>query len=141
MSTAFEPEKSKALLQQLVTTDFGGNLSVRLDSSFKPLIIFGHDECIFKQFLMPSKQLYDPNRETFIRPKDKGLGIMILAFQSRKFGFGLDTTESDLSEENRRQQGVKYRDTQAAMDTRKTEYKEPPTMSPFFLGIRVWTKC
>jgi hypothetical protein len=40
----FEPEKSKALLQQLVTTDFGGNLSVRFDSSLKPLIIFGHDE-------------------------------------------------------------------------------------------------
>jgi hypothetical protein len=33
----FEPEKSEALLQQLVTTDFGGNLSVRLfDSLLKP---------------------------------------------------------------------------------------------------------
>ncbi|KAI2493650.1 hypothetical protein MHU86_20903 [Fragilaria crotonensis] len=128
---SFEPEKSKALLQQLVTTDFGGNLSVRFDSSLKPLIIFGHDECIFKQFLMPSKQWYGPNRETFIRPKDDGLGIMISAFQSREFGFGLDTTESDLSEVNRRRQGVKYRDTQAAMDTRKTEYKEPLTTSPF----------
>ncbi|KAI2492374.1 hypothetical protein MHU86_22183 [Fragilaria crotonensis] len=56
---------------------------------------------------------------------------MISAFQSREFGFGLDTTESDLSEVNRRRQGVKYRDTQAAMDTRKTEYKEPLTTSPF----------
>ena len=128
---SFEPEKSKALLQQLVTTDFGGNLSVRFDSSLKPLVIFGHDECIFKQFLMPSKQWYGPNRETFIRPKDDGLGIMISAFQSREFGFGLDTTESDLSEVNRRRQGVKYRDIQAAIDTRKTEYKEPLTTSPF----------
>jgi hypothetical protein len=58
---------------------------------------------------------------------------MISAFQSREFGFGLDMTwESDLSEVNRRRQGVKDWDTQAAMDTRKTEYNEPLTTSPFF---------
>ena len=66
---------------------------------------------------MPSKQWYGPNKETFIRPKDDGLGIMISAFQSREFRFGLDTSESGLSEVNRRRQGVKYRDMQAAMDT------------------------
>ncbi len=31
---------------------------------------------------MPSNQWYSPNKETFIRPKDEGLGIMISAFQS-----------------------------------------------------------
>ena len=127
----FDPEESKALLQQLVTTEFGGNLSVRIEPLSKPLIILGHDECIFKQFLMPSKQWYDPDRETFIRPKDDGLGIMISAFQSREFGFGLVTTESDLEEVNRRRDGVKYHDTQAAIDIRKREYKEPLTTSPF----------
>jgi hypothetical protein len=55
---------------------------------------------------MPSKHWYGPKSETFIRPKDDGLGIMISACQSREFGFGLDTTESDLSEVNRRRQGV-----------------------------------
>jgi len=46
---SFNPKKSKEFLQQFVTTDFGGNLSVRIQPSSKPLISFGHDECIFKQ--------------------------------------------------------------------------------------------
>jgi hypothetical protein len=81
---------------------------------------------------MPTKQWYGPNKETFIRPKDDaGHGIMISAFQSREFGFGLDVTEADLKEVNRRQEGVRYRDTQAALETRKSEYKFPLTTSPF----------
>ena len=67
----------------------------------------------------------------FIRPKDDGHGVMVSAFQSREFGFGLDVTEADLKEVNRRRQGVRYRDTQAALDTRKSEYKPPLTTSPF----------
>ena len=31
--------------------EFGGNLSVRKKEDEKPIIIFGQDECIFKQFL------------------------------------------------------------------------------------------
>ena len=128
---SFNPKKSKEFLQLFVTTDFGGNLSVRIQPSSKPLISFGHDECIFKQFPMPTKQWYGPNKETFIRPKDDGHGIMISAFQSREFGFGLDVTEADLKEVNRRREGFRYRDTQAALETRKSEYKAPLTTSPF----------
>jgi hypothetical protein len=98
---SFDPKKSKEFLEQIVTTEFGGNLSVRIQPSSKPLISFGHDECIFKQFPTPTKQWYGPNKETFIRPKDDGHGIMISAFQSREFGFGLDVTEADLKEVNR----------------------------------------
>ena len=77
----FNPEKRKDLLQQLVATDFGGNLSVSFDHALsKPLICFGHDKYIFKQFLMPSKQWYGACKETFICPKDEGLGIMIYSF-------------------------------------------------------------
>ena len=41
-----------------MTTDaveFGGNLSVRRDPTSKPLIVFGQDECTFKQFLFMYK--------------------------------------------------------------------------------------
>ena len=30
-------------------TKFGGNLSMRMNKEEKPLIMFGHDEAIFKQ--------------------------------------------------------------------------------------------
>ena len=128
---SFDPKKSKEFLRQFVTTNFGGNLSVRMDPSSKPLISLGHDECIFKQYPTPTKQWYGPNGETFLRPKDDGLGVMASAFQSREFGFGLDVTEADLGEVNRRRHGVRYRDTQAAQDTRRSEFKPPLTTSPF----------
>jgi hypothetical protein len=33
-------------------TKFGGNLSVRKGLEEKPLIMFGHDECLFKKYTM-----------------------------------------------------------------------------------------
>ena len=93
------------LLKEMVTTSLGGNLSVQFPQGSKPLIIFGHDECIFKQFLMPGKQWYGPNRETSVVPKDNGMGVMISAFQSREFGFGLDLTKEDLVKVNQQRVG------------------------------------
>ena len=36
-------------------TKFGGKLSVRLDKETRPLLMFGHDESIFNQFLLTKK--------------------------------------------------------------------------------------
>ena len=47
----------------------------------KPLLTFGHDECIYKQFIFSNKAWVGPNGETVLIPKDKGIGIMISAFQ------------------------------------------------------------
>jgi hypothetical protein len=81
---------------KLKETNFGGDLSIRFPMGVKSLIIFGHDEYIFKQFSRTGKQWYIPNTETYIVPKDKGIGIMILAFQSREFGFGMHLSVKDL---------------------------------------------
>jgi hypothetical protein len=35
----------------------GGNLSVHFPSHVKPLIIVGHDKCIFKQYCLSKKTL------------------------------------------------------------------------------------
>ena len=56
---------------------------------------FGHDESIFKQFTFSLKSWIGLNGESVIMPKDDGMGIMISAFQSQEFGFGL----KNLSEE------------------------------------------
>jgi hypothetical protein len=42
-------------------TKFGENLSVRLKKEEKPLKMFGHDEAIFKQYLLMKKAWYGPD--------------------------------------------------------------------------------
>ncbi len=73
----------KLLLLGNVTNKFGGNLSARMPPEC-PLISFGHDESIFKQYLISVKTWIGPDGERNIVPKDEGLGVMISAFQSRE---------------------------------------------------------
>jgi hypothetical protein len=67
-------------------TRFGGHLSVRIEMD-TTLIIFGHDESIFKQY---HTAWVAPDGTTVLVPKDDGQGLMISAFQSREFGFGME---------------------------------------------------
>ena len=90
---------TESILQGNVLT-FGGNLSVRCPSDAKPLVIFGQDECVFSQFLLPTKQWVGPNGERALLPKTDGMSLMVSAFQSREFGFGLEITCSQLEEIN-----------------------------------------
>ena len=53
-------------------TEFGGKLSVCPEQHECPLIIFGHDECIFKQFHVTKKAWMGPNGKTVLIPKDNG---------------------------------------------------------------------
>ena len=53
-------------------TEFGGRLSVRKPENMKPLIIWGHDECIFKQYLLTNKSLYAPDGEAVLVTKYEG---------------------------------------------------------------------
>jgi hypothetical protein len=71
------------------TTQFGGKLSIRMPLNTRPLICFGQDECIFKQFLFTGKAWISHDGQKPVIPKDEGLGVMISAFVSREFGFGL----------------------------------------------------
>ncbi len=59
----------------------------------KPLVSFGHDKSIYKQFLILLKTWIGPDGEKNIVPKDDGLGVMMLAFQSREFMFGVVVSE------------------------------------------------
>jgi hypothetical protein len=42
--------------------------------------MFGHDECIFKQFHTTNKSWKAPNGDTVLIPKDDGQGVMISGF-------------------------------------------------------------
>jgi hypothetical protein len=62
------------------TTTYGGNLSIRLPEGRKPLICFGQDEAIMKQYCFTSKSWMAPTGQKAIIPKDDGMGVMIPAF-------------------------------------------------------------
>ncbi len=63
-------------------TKYRGKLSVRKAQDEKPLIMFGYDKCIFKQYTMTNKSWKAPNGAVVLTPKDDGQGDMIHAFQS-----------------------------------------------------------
>jgi hypothetical protein len=91
-------------------TEYGGRRSVRYKEG-KMLFIWGHDEAIFKQFLLTKKNWVGPNGETAIVPKDDGIGP---AFQNREFGFGLELNKQQLAQVNAYRRNKKYQDEQAA---------------------------
>jgi len=65
--------------------------------NMKPLILFGQDEAIFSQYSLNSFQWIGPKGDRALLPKTTGSGIMVSAFQSREFGFGLNIEEEDCS--------------------------------------------
>ena len=71
----------------------------------KTTIILGHDECIFKQYQFKNKEWVSDEGTREILPKDKGMGVMISAFQSREFGFGRPLTKDDLQRVNEKRKG------------------------------------
>ena len=81
------------------------------------------DECIFKQFILTGKSWKGPNGETAVVPKDDGAGVMIRAFQSHEFGFGLHLTNEQLKEANKFHEGKFHSDADAAMATRQSKQK------------------
>jgi hypothetical protein len=77
------------------TTQFGCQLSVRMPPNTKPVICFGQDKSIFKQFLFTGKAWTSPDGQNRVIPKDEGLGVMISAFVLREFGFGMSLSDED----------------------------------------------
>jgi hypothetical protein len=81
-------------------SEFSGNLSVRLDSEKLPLIVFGQDECIVKQYCFTQKGWKSRNGKQALISKDDGLGVMISAFVSHGFGLGMEITMEQLEQVN-----------------------------------------
>ncbi len=104
-------------------TKYRGKLSVRKAQDEKPLIMFGHDECIFKQYTMTNKSWKAPNGAVVLIPKDDGQGIMICAFQSREFGFGLQLNQEQLALINQHRNNKDCCDEKAAIKLRGTSKK------------------
>jgi hypothetical protein len=107
-------------------------LSVRKPADLKPLICFGQDECIFKQFTFTPKAWTAPDGQKSMIPKDDGLGVMISAFVSREFGFGYYLSPEDLEKVNEAREGKHCSDEDAAKKIKgNSSMKDPLTQSPF----------
>jgi hypothetical protein len=76
-------------------TRFGSYLIVHLGND-QPLLSFGHDEAVSKQYTLTKSAWVAPDGTKVLLPKDEGQGWMISAFQSREFRFGMPITEEDL---------------------------------------------
>ena len=86
------------LFQEMMNKEssFGGERSVKFSENEPMLIMIGHNEVIFRQFLVPKKSWIGPNGIQGLAPKDDGLGIMISGLQCPEFGFGYELNKEQL---------------------------------------------
>ena len=89
-------------------------MSVGRDVNDKPLIIFVHDECIFKQYLLTKNNWTGLEGDIALVHKDKGQGVMISVLQSREFELGMTLLDDELKRINKNSEGEKYMDKDAA---------------------------
>ena len=120
----FHMDDSEYLTKLGAKTQFGGYLSVRQPKNQKPLIIFGQDECIFKQFIFRNKCWTGPNGEMPLTPKDEGQGLMVSGFVSREYGFNWELSENQLKHVNKYRKDQEYIDKDAAIAKTGTAKKQ-----------------
>ena len=65
---------------------FGGWFNVWMKLGESPVICLGQDEAVFKGCIF-TKKMWTHKGKYRLVPKDEEYGIVILAFQSREFGF------------------------------------------------------
>ena len=113
---------------------FGGRLSFLNPKPDRPLICFGQDESIFRQYIFSNKAWVAPDGTSALIPKDEGLGLMVSAFVSREFGFGLKLSEEELVRVNnfrRQPEHLQYLDEDAAKQRLGSIEKKDINESPF----------
>ena len=95
--------------------------------------MFGQDECIFKQYSFTKKTWILPDGTRPLIPQSEGMGIMLSAFQSREFGYGLPISDADLAKINAEKRGKDkfYSDLSAAQSRNGKHWKPKLTHSPF----------
>ena len=78
----FHVDAHQSFHQKMVTSEFGGNPSVRKPEDSKMIISFGHDEAIFNKDTYTSRCWSGCNGEQPLIPKGEGMGLMFSALQS-----------------------------------------------------------
>jgi hypothetical protein len=98
-----------------------------------PIVLFGQDEAIFKQFLSWWKAWSGPGGVKALWPKDDGLAVMISAIVSRELGWGVEWTDALIEMVNQYRRDKKYQDEEAAIKINGKAEKSDLTSSPFVI--------
>ena len=109
---------------------YGGNTSVRISQSVKPILTFGQDEAIFRSSQL-NESCWQIDGITPLRTKGLGVGLMVSAMVSRAFGFGMEISDKDLLTINELRVGKKYADEEAATYLYGSSSKKTLLESPF----------
>ena len=110
---------------------FGGNLSVRMSPDKKKAMIFGQDECIFRQYVFTKGLWCCPDGTRQLTPKDEGQGVMLSSFCSRELGYGFEPSDEILNAVNNKRASQEYADKDAARTKFGTAKKQKLNASPF----------
>jgi hypothetical protein len=86
---------------------------------------------VFSQFSFIGMQWVGPSRKRSILPTNDGMGVMVSAFQSREFGWGMKISDEQMARINQRQIQQDYFDKVASNGVHGSKKKAPLTMSPF----------
>ena len=111
--------------------EFGGLLSVRFPAGKLPILLFGQEEVIYKQFMSMWKAWTGPGGVKALCPKDEGIAVMISAIVGDDLGFGVDWNEELMRCVNDFCQGNKRDDKEAAVKLNGTTVKKDLQSSPF----------
>jgi hypothetical protein len=89
----FHADQHPSFQDSVSTIKHGGSLSVRKPVGNKPLICFGQDECVFKQFAFTPKAWTAPDGQKSMIPKDEGLISAVKQEAHKKRKRKLQTTK------------------------------------------------
>ncbi len=95
----------------------------------------------FLQYIFTGSAWSGPQGKLAIIPKDEGKGIMISAFQSREFGFGMNLSQIEIQKINQyhSEKRLLYTEAESAMIVNVTTIKKPLENSPFILFFNMAT--
>ena len=130
----------------LLLGPFGGEgVSVHLPKDSRPVLVFGQDKAIFRSSQL-NESCWTVDRETTLRTKVLGVGLMVSAIVSRSLGWGMIITDNELLEINKLRLGKKYTDEEAASYLNGSDLKKDLVESPFIRYLnygagkdRYWT--
>ncbi len=129
-ASQFKHPNSEEVKQFIDKNELSYDGSVRV-----PLIMWGQDECIFKQYITFMHHWVKRDGQRPMTPKDDGMGMMVSSIKSREFGFGFELTTEQLEKVNafRRTRRPRYRDEKAATETNGTPLKSPLDKAAFLV--------
>jgi hypothetical protein len=72
------------------------SLYVMIKTKMQLQYYLGQDKSVFHQYCLQTPQLVGPNGARPLLPENNGYGLMVSAFQSQEFGFGMNRSKRDL---------------------------------------------